>query len=100
MSSDADRYEVPEFIRNKHPEMPSVLLALKQHSRNEEITATCFKCGEPLTVTDLADVGVLVVQCATGCTVYRQRTSPHVTRDVTPRHPETRRPTYGTGKPE
>ncbi len=76
MPTPSDPYEIPEFVRRKHPEMPAVMQALRQHSSGEEVTATCVTCGGTLTVTGIPELGVLEVRCANGCTLYRQRTEP------------------------
>jgi uncharacterized C2H2 Zn-finger protein len=65
--------DIPESIRQAHPELDAVAAALDQHRAGEPVTATCPRCGGVLTVTE-TPTGGLYVTCPNGHTLFRART--------------------------
>jgi ssDNA-binding Zn-finger/Zn-ribbon topoisomerase 1 len=51
---DKDYLEgIPDWLREKHPEIEQILQALDEHRNGEEITVRCPKCGKVLVVEDV-----------------------------------------------
>jgi hypothetical protein len=63
--------ELPEAIRAKHPELAIIEEALRAHAEGRPVSAACPRCGGPLTVTDVAATGELVITCPNGHTIFR-----------------------------
>jgi hypothetical protein len=62
---------IPPGILKRHPELVAVGEAIEQNRRGEPITALCNKCGSTLEVTEVAEVGALVVTCPLGHISFR-----------------------------
>lgn len=69
-SADMDD-AVPPGILARHPELVAVGEAIEQHRRGEAILARCNVCGRTLNVTEVAEVGALVVTCPDGHVSFR-----------------------------
>jgi hypothetical protein len=67
---------IPASILAKYPEMSQISEALASHRDNLPITTKCPKCEEVLTVTDLAEIGSLWVQCPNGHVNFHARYKP------------------------
>jgi hypothetical protein len=63
--------EIPPGILKRHPELVAVGEAIEQNRRGESITARCNKCGSTLEVTEVPEVGALVVTCPQGHVSFR-----------------------------
>ena len=60
----------------KHPELPAIHAALAEHHRGVPIASQCPTCDGVLVVTEVREVGVLVVTCPGGHVHYRQKGAP------------------------
>jgi hypothetical protein len=63
--------EIPRPILEKHPEIHEVEEALKAHRDGKPVTVRCRYCNTPISVTEIAATGALVVACEKGCTYFR-----------------------------
>lgn len=66
----------PPPLLRRHPELVAVGLALAQFGRGEPITATCDKCGAPLTVAEVPETGSIVVTCPGKHVSFRAKRRP------------------------
>jgi hypothetical protein len=68
--------KIPKVVLEKHPEIIEVFEAIRSFKSGKEITTCCRYCGELLTISELAEVGVLNVSCPCGKTSYRSKWDP------------------------
>jgi hypothetical protein len=68
--------DIPPALLAAHPELPAIHAALAEHDRGAAITTRCPTCDALLTVTEVREVGVIVVGCPAKHVHYRLKGAP------------------------